>query len=75
MRSCFVSLPVSSHCLQESACTSLCAHTAGDAPGRVTGSEDHTARVWDLRKRKVLYTLAAHSSLVSQARARFQCDP
>ena len=36
-------------------------------PGRVTGSEDHTARVWDLRKRKSLYTLAAHSSLVSQA--------
>lgn len=31
-----------------------------------SGSEDHTARVWDLRSRQSLYTLPAHSSTVSQ---------
>ena len=30
-----------------------------------TGSEDNTARVWDLRKRACLYTLPAHQSSVS----------
>ena len=32
----------------------------------VSGSEDHTARVWDLRRRQSLYTVPAHSSTVSQ---------
>ena len=30
-----------------------------------TGSEDNTARVWDLRKRSCLYTLPAHQSSVA----------
>lgn len=30
-----------------------------------TGSEDNTARIWDLRKRACLYTLPAHQSTVS----------
>ena len=41
------------------------------APGGgllASGSEDHTARVWDLRQRRCLYTLPGHRSLVSQAR-------
>lgn len=33
-----------------------------------TGSEDHTCRVWDLRKRQCLYIIPAHSSLVSQVK-------
>ena len=43
------------------------------APGGgllASGSEDHTARVWDLRQRRCLYTLPGHRSLVSQARPR-----
>ena len=35
-----------------------------------SGSEDHTVRVWDLRKKRSLYTIPAHKSLVSQVRAR-----
>lgn len=31
-----------------------------------SGSEDHAARIWDLRKRKCVYTIPCHSSLVSQ---------
>ena len=30
-----------------------------------TGSEDNTARLWDLRKRSCLYTLPAHQSSVA----------
>lgn len=30
-----------------------------------TGSEDNTARIWDLRKRACLYTLPAHQSSVA----------
>lgn len=42
---------------------------------RVSGSEDHTAKVWDLRKRKALYTLPGHTSLVSQVRGlSFHCS-
>ena len=33
-----------------------------------SGSEDHSVRVWDLRKKRSLYTIPAHQSLVSQAR-------
>ncbi len=33
-----------------------------------SGSEDHSARVWDLRQRRCLHTLPGHRSLVSQAR-------
>ena len=32
----------------------------------VSGSEDHTARVWDLRKRGTAATLPGHTSLISQ---------
>ncbi len=32
------------------------------------GSDDHTARVWDLRKKGCLYTIPAHSSLLSTVR-------
>lgn len=30
-----------------------------------TGSEDNTARIWDLRKRSCMYTIPAHQSSVS----------
>lgn len=30
-----------------------------------TGSDDHTVRIWDLRKRETVYTLPAHQSLIS----------
>jgi hypothetical protein len=32
------------------------------------GSDDHTARVWDLRKKGCLYTIPAHKSLLSSVR-------
>ena len=65
---CTARLPVCLQCLQQLHVQLLpCSCGAGGVLRRVTGSEDHTARVWDLRKRKSLYTLAAHSSLVSQA--------
>ena len=31
-----------------------------------TGSEDHSCRIWDLRKRSCVYVLPAHRSLISQ---------
>ena len=34
----------------------------------VSGSEDHSVRVWDLRMKRSLYTIPAHQSLVSQVR-------
>lgn len=34
----------------------------------VAGGDDHTAKVWDLRQRKALYTLPAHTSLISTVR-------
>ena len=30
-----------------------------------TGGEDHTCRIWDLRKKGCLYVIPAHTSLVS----------
>lgn len=33
-----------------------------------TGSEDNTCRIWDLRKRKCIYTVPAHSHLISQVK-------
>lgn len=33
-----------------------------------TGGEDNTCRIWDLRKRKSLYTIPAHSNLISQVK-------
>jgi WD40 repeat protein len=33
-----------------------------------TGSDDHTCRVWDLRKKGCLYTIPAHKSLLSTVR-------
>lgn len=33
-----------------------------------TGSDDHTCRVWDLRKRQCLYIIPAHNSLISQVK-------
>ncbi|KAK7838766.1 u4/u6 small nuclear ribonucleoprotein prp4-like protein [Quercus suber] len=32
------------------------------------GGEDNTCRVWDLRKRKTLYTIPAHSNLISEVK-------
>jgi WD40 repeat protein len=32
------------------------------------GGDDHTAKVWDLRQRTALYTLPAHTSLISTVR-------
>lgn len=31
-----------------------------------TGGEDNTCRIWDLRKKRSLYTIPAHSNLISQ---------
>ena len=36
--------------------------------GLASGSDDHTVRLWDLRKKKCAYTLPAHSSLISHVR-------
>lgn len=33
-----------------------------------TGGEDNTCRIWDLRKKKSLYIIPAHSNLVSQVK-------
>lgn len=33
-----------------------------------TGGEDNTCRIWDLRKRRTLYTIPAHSNLISQVK-------
>lgn len=33
-----------------------------------SGSDDHTVRIWDLRKKKAAYTIPAHSSLISHVR-------
>jgi U4/U6 small nuclear ribonucleoprotein PRP4 len=31
----------------------------------VTGSEDNTCRVWDIRQRACVYTIPAHTNLIS----------
>lgn len=33
-----------------------------------SGGEDNTCRIWDLRKRKSLYVIPAHSNLISQVK-------
>lgn len=33
-----------------------------------TGGEDNTCRIWDLRKKKSLYIIPAHSNLISQVK-------
>jgi WD40 repeat protein len=33
-----------------------------------TGGEDNTCRIWDIRKKKSLYTIPAHSNLISQVK-------
>ncbi|EFJ34421.1 hypothetical protein SELMODRAFT_81344 [Selaginella moellendorffii] len=33
-----------------------------------TGGEDHTCKIWDLRRKAMLYTIPAHSSLISQVK-------
>ena len=37
-----------------------------------TGSEDNTAKIWDLRNRQCLYTIPAHTNLVSSV--KYQCE-
>lgn len=37
-----------------------------------TASEDNTCKIWDLRKRTVLYTIPAHTNLISDV--KFQRD-
>ena len=34
----------------------------------VTGSEDNTCKIWDLRKRSCIYTIPAHTNLVSSVK-------
>lgn len=33
-----------------------------------TGSEDDFCRIWDLRKRKIVYSIPAHKNLISQVK-------
>jgi U4/U6 small nuclear ribonucleoprotein PRP4 len=33
-----------------------------------TGGDDHTVRIWDLRRKAAAYTLPAHSSLIGDVR-------
>lgn len=33
-----------------------------------TGSEDNFCRIWDLRKRKNIYSIPAHKNLISQVK-------
>lgn len=33
-----------------------------------TGSDDHTVKIWDLRKKRCSYTIPAHSSLISHVK-------
>lgn len=33
-----------------------------------TGGEDNTCRIWDLRKKKSVYIIPAHSKLISQVK-------
>lgn len=33
-----------------------------------TGSEDNFCRIWDLRKKEMLYSIPAHKSLISQVK-------
>jgi U4/U6 small nuclear ribonucleoprotein PRP4 len=37
-----------------------------------TGGEDNTCRIWDIRKKKSLYTIPAHSNLISQVKFESQ---
>jgi U4/U6 small nuclear ribonucleoprotein PRP4 len=37
-----------------------------------TGGEDNTCRIWDLRKKKSLYTIPAHSNLISEVKFEAQ---
>ena len=34
----------------------------------VSGSEDNTAKIWDLRQRSCLYNIPAHTNLISKAK-------
>ncbi len=38
-----------------------------------TGSEDHTAKIWDLRQRACVYTVPAHSNLISKVKFQRKC--
>jgi U4/U6 small nuclear ribonucleoprotein PRP4 len=33
-----------------------------------TGSDDHTVKIWDLRKKRCSYTIPAHSALISHVK-------
>lgn len=33
-----------------------------------TGSEDHSIKVWDLRQSKCIYTIPAHSNIISKVK-------
>lgn len=33
-----------------------------------TGSEDNTAKIWDLRQSKCIYTIPAHNNLISKVK-------
>lgn len=33
-----------------------------------TGGDDHSVKMWDLRKRKCIYTIPAHANLISYLR-------
>ena len=38
-----------------------------------TGSEDNTAKIWDIRQRKCVYTIPAHNNLISKVKFQRTC--
>jgi WD40 repeat protein len=41
---------------------------APDSYNLATGSEDHSVKLWDLRKQRCTYTVPCHTNLVSQVK-------
>ena len=47
-------------------------HHVGFSYSLATGSEDHSVKLWDLRKQRCIYTVPSHTNLVSQV--KFQSE-
>ncbi len=40
----------------------------------ITGSDDHSIKIWELRRRRCIYTVPAHTNLVSHLKFEGMCD-